>query len=91
MHHVFQIWRNLMALKCAGHGHDPAGVRATSPGSLTVECPACPHPDRNLPENWEQAGPLMWVPSSLFAHLFSNEFTQVSLHTVHFCRRQFQT
>ena len=48
-----------MALKRAGRGHDPAGVGATSPGSLTVECPACPHPDRNLPENWEQAGPLM--------------------------------
>ena len=48
-----------MALKRAGCGHNPASVDGTSPGSLTVECPACPHPGRNLPENWQEAGPLM--------------------------------
>ena len=51
-----------MTLKRAGRGHDPAGVQNTPPGSLTVECPACPHPGRNLPDNWDQAGPLMYVP-----------------------------
>jgi hypothetical protein len=40
-------------LKRAGRGHDPAGVAATKPGSLAVECPACPHDGRNLPENWK--------------------------------------
>ncbi|EDR11733.1 uncharacterized protein LACBIDRAFT_314283 [Laccaria bicolor S238N-H82] len=44
IHWVFHIWRNLMVLKHAGCGHDPAGVDSTLPGSLTVECPACPHP-----------------------------------------------
>ncbi|KIM74802.1 hypothetical protein PILCRDRAFT_14111 [Piloderma croceum F 1598] len=23
------------------------------PGDCAVECPACPHPERNLPEGWE--------------------------------------
>ena len=49
-----------MTLKCAGRRHDPEGVGNTPPGSLTVECPACPHPDQNLPENWREAGPLMY-------------------------------
>jgi hypothetical protein len=53
-----------MALKRAGRGHDPEGIGNTSPGSLTVECPACPHPGRNLPDNWNEAGPLMCVISS---------------------------
>ncbi|KDR76587.1 hypothetical protein GALMADRAFT_67342 [Galerina marginata CBS 339.88] len=61
IHRVFRIWRNLMILKRAGRGHDPEGVDSTPPGSLTVECPACPHPDRNLPENWDQPGPLMFL------------------------------
>jgi hypothetical protein len=48
-----------MILKRAGRGHDPEGIGETPPGSLTVECPACPHPGRNLPDNWRDAGPLM--------------------------------
>lgn len=54
-HRVFRIWRNLQALKYAARGHDPDGIDATAPGELTLECPACPHPQKNLPENWEDA------------------------------------
>ncbi|KIJ90500.1 hypothetical protein K443DRAFT_116509 [Laccaria amethystina LaAM-08-1] len=61
MHRVFRIWRNLMILKRAGRGHDPEGIGGTAPGSLTVECPACPHPGRNLPDNWAKAGPLLFL------------------------------
>ena len=76
-----------MALKCAGRGHDPAGIRATSPGSLTVECLACPHPNRNMPDNWEQAGPLMYVFLSCPGH--SDDFIQVSLHLIYLSQRKF--
>jgi hypothetical protein len=48
-----------MSLKRAGRGHDPRGVSGTSQGELMVECPACPHPERNLPNDWEKAGPLL--------------------------------
>ena len=58
-----------MTLKRAGHGHDPEGIGKTPPGSLTVECPACPHPGQNLPENWKEAGPLMCVGFSLLLAL----------------------
>ena len=41
-------------LKRAGRGHDPSGVAGTSPGECAVECPACPHPSKNLPDNWNE-------------------------------------
>jgi hypothetical protein len=44
-------------LKRSGRGHDPDGAAATSSGELAIECPACPHPDRNLPINWNSGGP----------------------------------
>jgi hypothetical protein len=55
-----------MMLKRGGRGQDPAGAAGTSEGELAVECPACPHPDRNLPDGWELAGPLMYVLSLVF-------------------------
>lgn len=53
------MWRNLMALKRAGRGHEVGGIGTTAKGDLMVECPACPHPGRNLPSDWQKAGPLL--------------------------------
>ncbi|KAG1823881.1 uncharacterized protein BJ212DRAFT_1476730 [Suillus subaureus] len=50
---------------CAGHGHDPTGVGATQEGELVVLCPACPHPGKNLPENWETSDH-QWLYASFF-------------------------
>jgi hypothetical protein len=50
-----------MSLKRSGRGHDAGGVDATKKGELMVECPACPHPGRNLPDDWEKVGPLAYV------------------------------
>ncbi|KAJ7788512.1 hypothetical protein B0H14DRAFT_3504207 [Mycena olivaceomarginata] len=37
-------------------GHDPAGgAKATKSGELAVQCPACPRPGVNLPDDWEMA------------------------------------
>ncbi|KAG2058310.1 hypothetical protein BDR06DRAFT_980537 [Suillus hirtellus] len=38
---------------CAGRGHDPGGINATTAGELAVQCPVCPHPGKNLPQGWE--------------------------------------
>ncbi|KAG1901642.1 uncharacterized protein F5891DRAFT_1128056 [Suillus fuscotomentosus] len=43
---IVHEWRNLRSLKCAGHGHDPAGVNATQEGELALLCLACPHPGK---------------------------------------------
>ncbi|KAJ7462644.1 hypothetical protein B0H11DRAFT_1734840 [Mycena galericulata] len=50
-------YRHLLMLKRAGRGHDPSGVFGTAPGELAVECPVCPNPRVNLPEDWEKAAP----------------------------------
>ncbi|KAI9070213.1 hypothetical protein FKP32DRAFT_1558354 [Trametes sanguinea] len=50
---VVAQWRHLKMLQRGGRGHDPSGVCGTQPGELAVRCPACPHPNINLPENWE--------------------------------------
>ena len=47
-------WRHLNMLRRAGRGHDPAGVAATAEGKCAVLCPACPHPDINMPDGWEE-------------------------------------
>lgn len=50
---VMREWRFLKMLKRGGRGHDATGIAGTGPGELAVLCPACPHPDINLPDNWE--------------------------------------
>lgn len=52
---TIRIWRNLKSLKRAGRRHDPNGVAATAPGEMAVVCPACPHPGKNLPDDWRSA------------------------------------
>ena len=44
-------------LKRSGRGLDPKGAAATSSGELAIECPACPHPNRNLTLDWDSVGP----------------------------------
>ncbi|KAM6493543.1 hypothetical protein JOM56_011677 [Amanita muscaria] len=60
-HRVVRIWRGLLMLKRAGRGQEPAGAAATAHGELALECPACPHPGRNLPKNWDIPGPLAFL------------------------------
>lgn len=50
-----RMWRHLKMLKRAGRGHDPEGAKATRMGECAVECVACPHPGKNLPDGWESA------------------------------------
>ncbi|KZS99477.1 uncharacterized protein LAESUDRAFT_667925, partial [Laetiporus sulphureus 93-53] len=54
---LIRQWRHLKMLKRFGRGHDPGGVATTSTGSCAVQCPACPHPSMNLPEDWQNAPP----------------------------------
>ncbi|KAF8975012.1 hypothetical protein BDQ17DRAFT_1395298 [Cyathus striatus] len=45
----------------SGHGHDPKGVGSTSVGELVVECPAFPQIGCNIPDNWHDSGPLLYI------------------------------
>ena len=53
MFEVIRQYRHLRLLKRAGRGHDPTGVDGTQEGALALECPACPHPGRNMTANIE--------------------------------------
>ncbi|PIL23576.1 hypothetical protein GSI_14889 [Ganoderma sinense ZZ0214-1] len=60
--HVVRLWRHLTMLKRFRRTHDPTGAGGTKLGELVVECAACPHPDKNLPDNWESSPPhLKWL------------------------------
>ncbi|KAI0057336.1 hypothetical protein BV25DRAFT_1812584, partial [Artomyces pyxidatus] len=48
-----RCFRHLRMAKRAGRGQDPLGILGTKPGELVVVCPACPDPETNLPDNWE--------------------------------------
>ncbi|KAG2138229.1 hypothetical protein BD769DRAFT_1626642 [Suillus cothurnatus] len=51
---MIREWRHLKMLKRSGRGHHPNGVDATEEGDCAVLCPACPHPGKNLPDDWEK-------------------------------------
>ena len=46
-------WRHLKDIKRGAAGHTSTIVDDLGDGALAIECPACPHPGRNLPQAWE--------------------------------------
>ncbi|EAU86991.2 hypothetical protein CC1G_08462 [Coprinopsis cinerea okayama7 len=60
-HRTFRLWRVLMMFKRAGRGNVPNGIAETKEGELAIECPACPHPNKNLPVRWKEAGKLAFL------------------------------
>lgn len=48
-------WRHVKVLKRTGRGHEPGGADATTAGELALQCPACPQPGVNLPDDWKDA------------------------------------
>ncbi|PIL25597.1 hypothetical protein GSI_11345 [Ganoderma sinense ZZ0214-1] len=47
---VSRQWRNLQMRINAGFGHRSDAI---GPGDLAIQCPACPQPETNLPDGWE--------------------------------------
>ena len=48
-------WRHIKDIKRGGAGHTAVAVDDLGDGAIAIECPACPHPERNLPPDWESA------------------------------------
>ncbi|KAJ6532198.1 hypothetical protein DFH09DRAFT_1093028 [Mycena vulgaris] len=67
-----RIWRNLQMLKRAGRGHETNGIAETKPGGCALECPACPHPGKNIPENWKDVPAEKQFLYALFLALDAN-------------------
>ena len=45
---VLKIWVHLRQLRRGGGVHLSDGFQALGPGSLSLDCPVCPHPGKNL-------------------------------------------
>ncbi|TFY75854.1 hypothetical protein EWM64_g8158 [Hericium alpestre] len=66
--HTVCLYCLLMMAKWAGRGHDPMGMKGTSQGKCVVECPWCPQPGRNLPDNWQDVPEEMkWLYALILA------------------------
>ena len=52
-------------VKRAERGHAPSGIAGTGQGELSVPCRACPHPEINLPDGWQNVAPDKWWVSFL--------------------------
>ncbi|THU86101.1 hypothetical protein K435DRAFT_868604 [Dendrothele bispora CBS 962.96] len=49
--------------KRGGRGHAVSGIKGTAPGELALDCPACPHPEKNLPPMWKDVEATLAVVS----------------------------
>ncbi|KAJ7155297.1 hypothetical protein C8R46DRAFT_910682, partial [Mycena filopes] len=50
-------WCNLEILKRGACGYDTSGIDGVKPGSCALDCPACPHPGKNIPPEWKSVAP----------------------------------
>ncbi|KAG2738757.1 hypothetical protein P692DRAFT_20757584, partial [Suillus brevipes Sb2] len=69
---MMREWRFLKQMKRSGQGHHPESITATQPGACAVLCPACPHPGKNLPEEWVNAPPESKFLYALFVAIDAN-------------------
>ncbi|KAJ7120853.1 hypothetical protein C8R44DRAFT_920339, partial [Mycena epipterygia] len=67
-----RIWHSLQMLKRGGRGHETDGINQTKPGGCALECPACPHPGKNLPPAWKDVEPAKRFLYGLFLALDAN-------------------
>ncbi|KAL4259471.1 CxC2-like cysteine cluster KDZ transposase-associated domain-containing protein [Pleurotus pulmonarius] len=65
-------WRHIRMMKRAGRGHASSGVLGTNEGECAVLCPACPHPGKNLPSDWNSAPASKGWIYSLFLAIDAN-------------------
>lgn len=50
---VSRAWRWMKKVKWAGYGQTMGNPSTPAAGELSVFCPACPQPDKNLPPDWK--------------------------------------
>ncbi|KAJ7145502.1 hypothetical protein C8R46DRAFT_918383, partial [Mycena filopes] len=65
-------WRNLELLKRHARGHETDGIATSKEGCCALECPACPHPGKNLPPAWKDVVPERKFLYGLFLALDAN-------------------
>ena len=82
---TLRMWRHLRMLKRGARTYDKTGVKGTSPGELTVVCPACPIPSINLPPKWRSVDSasecvaVSYERPSCFTHAFVTGICTIKL------------
>ncbi|KAG2346925.1 hypothetical protein BDR05DRAFT_974438 [Suillus weaverae] len=69
---MMREWCFLKQMKRFGQGHHPESITAMQPGACAVLCPACPHPGKNLPDEWVNALPESKFLYALFVAIDAN-------------------
>ncbi|KAJ7107449.1 hypothetical protein C8R44DRAFT_885462 [Mycena epipterygia] len=65
--------RGLAEVRCKDcDGHETDGIDQTPLGACALECPACPHPGKNLPPEWKDVAPEKRFLYALFLALDAN-------------------
>ncbi|KAJ3761528.1 hypothetical protein EV360DRAFT_92998 [Lentinula raphanica] len=66
---IMRQWRHLKMLMRAGRGNDGTrNIEQTARGELAIDCPACPHPEVNLPSDWDDvSNPLSFIYTQFIA------------------------
>ena len=83
-------WRHLKDIKRGAAGHATVPVDDLGDGALAMECPACPHPGRNLPLEWEnESGDRAYVSFSLYTVTPDDNPSQVVVRSLPRDRREF--
>lgn len=54
---AIRCFRSLRRAKRSGRGQLDDGIETTKLGEEAVDCPACPHEDKNMEEDWEDEPP----------------------------------
>ncbi|KAG2054274.1 hypothetical protein BDR06DRAFT_982471 [Suillus hirtellus] len=65
-------FRHIRMMKQAGRGNVGGGIASMEPGTLAVQCPACPHPGINLTGDWEQIDIFLKFLYAIFLALDAN-------------------
>ncbi|KAJ7786772.1 hypothetical protein B0H14DRAFT_2630156 [Mycena olivaceomarginata] len=55
--HIVRQWREVKRMKRGKQGHKKGGTKATKRGELALRCRACPDPEWNLEEDWQNIDP----------------------------------
>ncbi|KAJ8508653.1 hypothetical protein ONZ45_g9101 [Pleurotus djamor] len=69
---IIREWRHVLLLKRSGSTYGGRRVADVEPGELSVLCPACPHPGKNLPEGYLSEEPSKRWLYTLFLAIDAN-------------------
>ena len=66
-----------------GRSMEESGIRGTQPGGLGLKCPACPHPNINIPDDWESKIDLSVLCSLNCVHLLI-QMQKLDIYTIYY-------